>query len=118
MVRRYQPCVRTSTLLGQFQDTVLWHRRRSAHDTYTRGYRRCLREQEVEMARRIVLNGMVETGAVIVPAPAMVAVGQTWLAAAIVGIALIASVAQSRSRARAVAERQKRLLSSAEHAWN
>jgi len=70
------------------------------------------------MARRIVLNGMVETGAVIVPAPAMVAVGQTWLAAAIVGIALIASVAQSRSRARATAERQQRLLSSAEHAWN
>jgi len=70
------------------------------------------------MARRIVLNGMVETGAVIVPAPAMVAVGKTWLAALIVGTALVASMAQSRSRARASTERQQRLLSTAEHAWN
>ena len=70
------------------------------------------------MARTIMLNGMVETGAVIVPATAMVVVGQTWLAAAIVGTALVASMVQARCRARASIERHQRLLATAEHAWN
>lgn len=70
------------------------------------------------MATKIVLNGMVETGAVLVPAPAMVAAGHIWLAAAVTGTALLVSIARSRAKARAAADRHQRLLSSAEHAWN
>lgn len=70
------------------------------------------------MARAFILNGMVETGIVVVPAPVMVAADHFWLGAAMVAVALAASVLQARQRIRARTDRQQRLLSTVEHAWN
>lgn len=70
------------------------------------------------MARAVVLNGMVETAVVVVPAPAMVATGHLWASAGLIAVALAVSAVQDRLRIRAGSDRQLRLLQSAEHAWN
>ena len=70
------------------------------------------------MARSVVLNAVIETGVVVVPATAMVATRHTWMGAATIAAALLASIIQSRLRVRAKIERQKQLLSSVEMAWN
>jgi hypothetical protein len=70
------------------------------------------------MARSVVLNGVVEMGVVVVPATAMVATRHTWIGAATIAAALLASIIQSRLRVRAKTERQKHLLASVEMAWN
>lgn len=70
------------------------------------------------MARAAGFDGLLEAGVVVVPATAMVATDHTWIGAATIAAALLASMVQSRLRVRAVTERQQRLLVSAELAWN
>ena len=70
------------------------------------------------MTRTLMLNGMVETGVVVVPAPALVATDHIWVGTALVAVALVASAVQARQRIRARTDRQQRLLSTVEHAWN
>ncbi len=70
------------------------------------------------MVRSVVINGVVETGVVVVPATAMVATRHTWIGAVTIAAALLASVVHARLRVRAKTERQKQLLSSVEMAWN
>ena len=70
------------------------------------------------MARTAEFDGMLEVGVIAVPATAMVATDHTWIGAATIAVALLVSLVQSRLRVRAITERQQRLLSSAELAWN